>query len=54
MGVFDKKLIALLVVVVAALIGLVYTIEQTARPASERAGTVASGESEGEHAGHAH
>jgi hypothetical protein len=39
----NKKIVALLVVFVAVLIGLIYSIENTARPPSERAGTVASG-----------
>lgn len=50
----NKKLVALLVVVVAVLIGLIYSIERTARPPSERAGKVAAGESGGDHAGHSH
>lgn len=39
----NKKLMAVIVVVVGALIGLIYSIENTARPISDRTGTVATG-----------
>jgi hypothetical protein len=48
----NKKVVTLLVVALAALVGLVYTIEQSARPASDRAGIVAEGEAG--HEGHSH
>jgi hypothetical protein len=48
----NKKLIVALVVVLAALFGLVYNIERSARPPSDRAGVVAGGEAG--HEGHSH
>jgi hypothetical protein len=48
----NKKVVTVLVVALAALIGLVFTIEQSARPPSDRAGVVAGGEAG--HEGHSH
>jgi hypothetical protein len=47
MKTMNRKVVALLVVALAALIGLVYTIEHSARPMSDRAGVMAEGEGEG-------
>jgi hypothetical protein len=46
----NKKVVTLLVITLAALIGLVFTIENSARPPSGQAGMMAGGEDEG----HAH
>jgi hypothetical protein len=43
----NKKVVALLAIMLAALIGLVFTIENSARPPSDRAGAMAEGEGEG-------
>jgi hypothetical protein len=43
----NKKVVALLALALAALIGLAVGIERTARPTSDRAGVMAEGEGEG-------